>query len=64
MEIILEIKNNKEGKALINFLKQLPFVKIRNSNKLKSGQEFEKIFGLWKDRDITKEKIRENAWRI
>jgi len=64
MQLILEVENNKEGIALINFSRQLSFVKIRKSRKLKEEQKFKEIFGIWKDRDITKEKIRENAWRI
>ena len=64
MRFILEIENNKEGRALINFLKQLPFVKIRESQKSKKEHKFEEIFGIWKDRDIAKEKLREKAWRV
>ena len=64
MRVILEIENNKEGKALINFLRQLPFVKIRESQKSKKEPKLEEIFGIWKDRDITKEKLREKAWRV
>jgi len=64
MRFILEIENNKEGRALINFLKQLLFVKIRESQKSKKEHKFEEIFGIWKDKDITKEKLREKAWRV
>jgi len=64
MRVILEVENNKEGRALINFLRQLPFVKIRESQKSKKGHKLEKIFGIWKSRDITKEKLREKAWRM
>ncbi len=64
MQVILEVENNKEGRALINFLKQLSFVKIKESQKSKKEHKFEGIFGIWKDRNITKEKLREKAWRI
>lgn len=64
MRFILEIENNKEGRALINFLRQLPFVKIQKSQKYKKEQKLEEIFGIWKDRDITKETLREKAWRM
>ena len=64
MQIILEVKDNKEGMALINFLKQLSFVKIREVKKSKKEYKLEEIFGIWKDRDVTKEKLREKAWRI
>ena len=64
MRVILEVENNKEGRALISFLKRLPFVKIQESQKSKKEHKFEEIFGIWKDRNITKEKLREKAWRI
>ncbi|AEH45227.1 hypothetical protein Thein_1361 [Thermodesulfatator indicus DSM 15286] len=64
MRVVLEVENSKEGRALINCLKQLPFVKIRESQKLKKEHKFEEIFGIWKDRNITKEKLREKAWRM
>ena len=64
MQVILEVENNKEGRALINFLRQLPFVKIQKYKKYKKEQKLEEIFGIWKDRDVTKETLREKAWRI
>ena len=64
MQVILEVENNKEGRALINFLRQLPFVKIQKSQKYKKEQKLDEIFGIWKDRDITKETLREKAWRM
>jgi len=68
MRIILEIEDNKEGRALMNFLKQLPFVRIEETQKRRKkkrkGLKIEEIFGIWKDRDITEEKLREKAWRM
>ena len=65
MRIILEIENNKEGRALMQFLKQLSFVKIEATQKQRRKKlKIEEIFGLWKNRNITKEKLREKAWRM
>jgi len=67
MRIILEVENNKEGRALMNFLKQLSFVRIEETQKQrreKNRLKIEEIFGLWKNRNITKEKLREKAWRM
>ena len=64
MQVILKIENNKKGRDLISFLKRLLFVKIRESQKSKKGHKLEKIFDIWKDRDITKERLREKVWRI
>jgi len=33
------------------------------STPTKSKNEFSKFAGIWKDRDITQESIREQAWR-
>ena len=67
MNIILEIEDNNEGRALMKFLEQLSFVKIRESQKQRRNRKelkIEKIFGIWENRDVTKEKLREKAWRM
>ena len=64
MKVVLEVENSKEGRALINFLKQLPFVKIQKFSKQKKEYELKELFGIWKDRNITKESLREKAWRM
>ncbi len=67
MRFILEIEDNKEGKALMKFLSQLSFVKIgeaQKRRKKRASLKIDEIFGIWKDRDITKETLREKAWRV
>jgi len=64
MEILIEVENSNKGRALINFLRQLSFVKVRKTQAIKKEQRNENIFGIWKNRNITKEKIREKAWRL
>jgi len=64
MRIILEIENTEMGKALINFLKQLPFVKMKRTRKFKKKTNIEEIFGIWKGREISQKTIREKAWRM
>ena len=65
MRIILKVEDNKEGRALMEFLKQLSFVRIEESQKQRRKRlKIEEIFGLWKNRNITKEKLREKAWRM
>jgi hypothetical protein len=65
MRIILEVEDNKEGRALMQFLKQLSFVRIEETQKQRRKRlKFEEIFGLWRNRNITKEKLREKAWRM
>ena len=67
MRIILEIEDNKEGKALMRFLKQLSFVRIEETQKQRRNKKrlkIEEIFGIWRDRNITKERLRAKAWRM
>ncbi len=64
MQVILEVESNNEGKALIIFLKQLSFVRIKEYQSSKKEHKFEEIFGIWKDRNITKETLREQAWKM
>ena len=65
MRIVLEVEDNKEGRALMQFLKQLSFVRIEESQKQRRKRlKIEEIFGLWRNRNITKEKLREKAWRM
>ena len=65
MRFILEVKDNRDGKALMDFLKHLPFVKVKETQKKKRKKvRFEDIFGIWAKRDINKEKLRKEAWRI
>ncbi len=68
MKVVINITDNKKGKTLIAFLKELPFVnldkvddkKLNNNGKI---DDFYKLFGIWKNRKITKESLRESAWR-
>lgn len=38
-------------------------ISVIPKGKFSSDEEFLSMCGLWKDRDITVEKIREQAWR-
>ncbi|HEC67544.1 MAG TPA: hypothetical protein ENI35_01820 [Candidatus Desulfofervidus auxilii] len=64
MKVILDMQDSKKAKALLEFLKELPFVKVEEKKKERKTVNLEEIFGLWKGRDITKESIRVKAWRM
>ena len=68
MKVTLEIDENKEGRALLDFLKQLPFVKLRElsgkKSKTKTDIKLDSIFGIWKGREVSKVSLRERAWRF
>lgn len=64
--LVINIKDKTKEKALINFLRELPFIDIeestvQNKNKTASS-DVRKLFGIWKDRDISLNEIREKAW--
>ncbi len=69
MKVVINITDNKKGKTLIEFLKELPFVnldKVDDDKKLNNNGKidgFYELFGIWKNRKITKESLRESAWR-
>ncbi len=44
-------------------LKIISHNKTSNINKEKSKNQFSEFSGMWKDRDITQESIREEAWK-
>ncbi len=66
MKITIEVEDSKQGEALLQFLSQLPFVRIKrkNGHTRKASKKINEIFGIWKDRDISKHWLREKAWRI
>jgi hypothetical protein len=65
MKIVLEIKDAEKAKTIVNFLNQNPYIKIKdieNIERKKKTFDINQMFGLWKNRAITKEEIREKAW--
>ncbi|EDP72989.1 hypothetical protein [Hydrogenivirga sp. 128-5-R1-1] len=64
MKIVIDVSNEGKAKHLIDILKDIPYVKnIKVEPEKKKGRpDFESVFGIWKDRDITIENIRKKAW--
>jgi hypothetical protein len=66
-EIVLIIKNEEKGKILLDFLKQIEFIEVRNRTDKKTNRNkdasFKDLYGIWKGRDITLESIRKKAWK-
>jgi hypothetical protein len=64
---VLDIKNEEKGKFLLDFLRQIEFVKIEDRSAKKSVSNdkcsFKDLFGIWKGRDISVESIRKKAWK-
>ena len=63
MRLIINIKDSTKAFHLIKFLKDIPFIEIEeNIDNPVNSPDLKDLFGIWKDSDITIEKIREKAW--
>lgn len=67
MRIILDIQDNERAKTLAEVLSQLSFVKIEKGREKritkKKLKDLDDIFGIWKDRNISKESLRREVWK-
>ncbi|HUV50274.1 MAG TPA: hypothetical protein VMW78_04565 [Anaerolineae bacterium] len=67
MRIILDIQDNERAKSLVEVLSQLSFVKIEKSREKiitkKKLKALDDIFGVWKDRNISKGSLRREVWK-
>jgi hypothetical protein len=62
--IILTIKDGRKKTFLLELLKQFDFVEIQKAIEKKSGpHDFFASAGMWKGRDITANKLRDQAWK-
>jgi len=64
-DILLRMKDKSKEKAFVNFPKELSFLEIEEGEKTKKAGEcadFRKLFGIWKNRDMTVSGIRDQAW--
>ncbi|MBK7896586.1 MAG: hypothetical protein WAS33_29355 [Candidatus Promineifilaceae bacterium] len=69
-EIIIRVKDKDKAKALYDLLRALDFVDSiatdsRTENADEQIQEDEAFFsvaGIWSDRDISQESLRQKAW--
>ncbi len=63
-KFILEIKDKSKEESIINFLKQIPFISIeeRVTSTKKDYSAFKKLFGIWNNKDINLNDLRNKAW--
>ncbi len=64
-ELFNRIKNqaNKLGLSISAYIREVLKNDIEKREKEPSKIDFSEFAGMWKDRDITIEKIREKAWK-
>ncbi len=64
MKIVIDISDKRKAQHLIDILKDIPYINnIQVKEEKKKGKpDFNSVFGIWKDKDITLEEIRKKAW--
>ncbi len=65
MNITIHIENQSRAERLIEFLKELPYLEIKEEDKERSKNttEIKNLFGLWKNRDVSIKDIRGIGWQ-
>ena len=62
-KIIIDVKDKTKEYLVLELLKELPFIEIKESSFDKNEiLEFRKLYGIWKDRDLSKNDLRKKAW--
>ncbi|HDL65087.1 MAG TPA: hypothetical protein ENH12_06850 [Proteobacteria bacterium] len=64
-QIVLNIKDDSKISVVRNFFKTINFIEVipeTEEAEEKGEGNFEDLFGLWKDRDISIDDIRAKAW--
>ena len=65
-KILINIKDKSKSHIVVDLLKELSFIEFRELGKVaKSGKtsDFRKLFGIWKDREVTLANLRQKAWQ-
>jgi len=65
--IVIHIKDETKTNALVSFLNEINFIDVERAEKevstVSRKGDLRKLFGIWRDRDITLADIRKKAWR-
>lgn len=65
--IVIHIKDETKTNALVSFLNEINFIDVESAEKevstVSKKGDLRKLFGIWRDRDITLADIRKKAWR-
>ena len=66
MLITLVIKNESKKESFLNFLSTLDYIEIKSQEEKKPNSKkdkFNEFAGLWENKDINIQTIREKAWK-
>lgn len=65
--IVIHIKDDTKGNALVSFLNEINFIDVESEEKegsiVSRKGDLRKLFGIWENRDITLAGIRKKSWR-
>ncbi|BAZ81021.1 MAG: hypothetical protein ACKPEO_22690 [Sphaerospermopsis kisseleviana] len=67
-QLIIQVADKEKAEMLLKIISALDFVKSvevveDNNNIADSEQEFFDLAGIWENRDISTQSIRQEAWR-
>ena len=65
-KILIDIKDKSKARIVISLLKELSFIEFREvgkTNKTGKPSDFQKLFGIWKGRELTLDDLRQKAWQ-
>jgi hypothetical protein len=67
MLITLDIKNESKKESFLNFLSTLDYIEIKSQEEEKKPKskkdKFSEFAGLWENKNIDLQTIREKAWK-
>ena len=64
-QLVINIKDDSKITAIRNFFKAINFIEVepqQSEAETERGGNFELLFGVWKDREISVDEIRTKAW--
>ena len=65
-KILIDIKDKSKAHIVVDLLKELSFIEFREigkANKIGKDSDFRELFGIWKDREVTIDDLRQKAWQ-
>jgi len=64
-KILIDIKDKSKAHIVASLLKELSFIEFREigkANKTRKASDFRELFGIWRDREVTLNNLRQKAW--
>ena len=65
-KILINIKDKSKAHIVVDLLKELSFIEFREigkANKIEKVSDFRELYGIWKDREVTLDNLRQKSWQ-